>query len=246
MEEKLLIARAEDMFRLCERYASPRFSGFLDEGEQALLRGQLHAPIGIETEWFGGKENSRRKVLGVFCEWETERSFPITAVVIEKTYKKELSHRDYLGSILGLGIERSKVGDILISGDTAYAFALSDTAEYIERNLTKIGSQGVKIQLCKPEEVPDIEEKTIMIEDTVSSQRLDAVLAAAAKLSRSQAASLVRSGRVMVNHLETDDISRLLKEGDVLSVRGYGRFIYRGLAGQTRKGRFHIRIEKYI
>ena len=246
MEEKLLLARAEDMFRLCERYAAPRFSGFLDEGEQAILCRGMNVPVGLEIEWFGGKENSRRRILGVFCEWETQRCFPMKAVVVERTYKKELSHRDYLGSILGLGIERSKVGDVLIDEDKAYVFALSETAEYIERNLTKIGSQGVKTHLCTPEDVPDIAEKTVIIEDTVPSERLDAVLAAAAKLSRSQSSALVRSGRVLVNHLETNDISRILKAGDVLSVRGYGRYIYRGLAGETRKGRFHVRIEKYI
>lgn len=246
MEEKLLLARINDLFKMCDKHCCGRFSGFLNEGEQAVVYDKFYIPTGYNTGWFGGYENAKRRVFGVFPEWETPDEFPIRALRITHTYKKELSHRDYLGSIMGLGIDRGKVGDILINDMTAYAFVLDEILGYIKENLNKIGNIGVRVEECDIGDVTYVPDKTIRMEITAASERLDAVISAMLNISRSAAADLIKSGKVGVNHREALDGAGTISEKDVISVRGFGRYIYLGSGGQTRKGRMHITVEKYI
>ena len=247
-EEKLLTAKTADLFRLCDKYCQPQFSFFLNEAEQAIIKREIGVGYGYNCKYFGGYEGSKRAVLGVFPEWQEAdgKDFPIKAVKITKNYIKELTHRDYLGSILSNGITREQVGDIIVEENCAYAFIIADVADFVAMNLKKIGNIGVRTQIVDATKIKTPEQKFQIINAVAASARLDAVTAAMLKLSRREAASLILGAGVSVNHILVEDTSNAIKEGDIISVRGYGRFLFCGSTGETRSQRIHVVIKKYI
>lgn len=243
-DEKLLLARIEDLYTLCDKYHAPRFSPFLDERMQRVVRDDTAGRQG--GCFFGGYSGSERQMFGVFPDWDTEHAFPIVALKISHRFGEGLTHRDYLGSILSLGIERGKIGDILTNGSTAYVFSAEDISEYMVQNLMKIGNRGVKTELYPIEEVVIPEKKTIEYNVVVSSMRIDAVLAAVMNISRSTACAYIRDGRVSLEHRICENISQTVTVGELISVRGFGRFFVEGQGGATRKGRRHIVVKRYV
>lgn len=247
MDKKILLARANDLFDLCDKYASARFSQFLDGAQIADIRENIRFPYGYNVMFWGGFEESERKIFGVFPEWEEaeEDKFPISVVKFTSGFSKKLTHRDYLGTVMSLGIDRSKIGDILIEEEFAYVFAYSDIAEYIRDNIRKIANVGVKAELLEGGVyIPEKEYKTV---DTVcASLRLDAVITGALNISRNASVQLIREGKVKLNYREENQSSKIVKEGDLISVRGYGRFFLEEAGNETRKGRLHITIKFYV
>lgn len=244
MGDDIFIKKMQDIFRLSEKYHTPRFSKFLDGAEQAQLKKE-----GIfGGVLFGGYENAERCMLGVFPEWQEpdEELFPLHVLRVRKRYEKPLSHRDYLGTVLSLGIERNKIGDILVSEDGAYMFVSEDIADFICDNVCKVAGCGVDISICPKDEVKLPERRFELIETVAGSLRLDAVLAAMLKISRSDAKAQIASGRVSVNHIEITNGDFILKENDLLSVRGFGRAELSELGGRTRSDRIHVTLKKYI
>lgn len=247
-DEKLLCAKTEDLFRICDKRSEAQFSFFLNETEQAFLKKEIGSRYGYNTAFFGGYENAARKVFGVFPEWtEAEnRDFPISAVKIVNKYTKQLSHRDFLGSIMSNGITREQVGDIIVDDDVAYVFMISELAGYIAMNLKKIGNVGVKVSLADLSEIKPPEQKFLTISAVAASLRLDAVTAAMLRVSRKDAHDLIVGGAVSVNHSQTENTSLILKEGDVISVRGFGRFVFEKIGNRTGSQRLHITVKKYV
>lgn len=244
MGDDTFIRKMQDIFRLSEKYHTPRFSRFLDDAEQALLKkeGILGGIL------FGGYENAERRMLGVFPEWQEpdEELFPLCVLSFGKKYERSLSHRDYLGTVLSLGIERNRIGDILVAEDGAYMFVSEDIAAFICDNVRKVAGCGVDISICRKDEVKLPQRRFELIEAVAGSLRLDAVLAAMLKISRSDAKMQIASGRVSVNHIEIANGDFILKENDLLSVRGFGRAELSGLGGRTRSDRIHVTLKKYI
>lgn len=235
------------MFALCGKYASARFSGFLDGGEAADIRENARFPYGYNVMFWGGFEGAERTVMGVFPEWEeaAEDKFPISAVKFTHGFSKKLTHRDYLGTVMSLGIDRAKTGDILINGSEAYVFAASDIAEYIAGNISKVGNVGVKAEVLSAAGA-DIPQRTYRTEERIcASLRLDAVVSGVLKVSRAESAGLIGAGKVKLNFRETSNVSASVKEGDLVSVRGYGRFTVGEAGGETRKGRARITVKFY-
>lgn len=242
--DKLFLSKAEDIILLCDKYAKARFSSFITQEEMQYIKDNI--PLG-NSAFFGGYDDAERVIFGAFPEWEEieKEKFPVSCVKISKNYPKELTHRDYLGSVLGLGIERMKTGDIKIDGNDAYFFVCEDIADFIARNLKKIGSCGVKCSVIGIDEL-NLPEQEYIFKDTVcASMRLDAVLAGAYNLSRSTSAKIIQGKSVMLNHRECIDTSKDVKEGDLVSVRKYGRFIVESVGRTTSKGRLHITLKFY-
>lgn len=248
MDTKLILAKTGDLFELCERRGEAVFSSFLDGGEKALIEDSFCMPYGYNTMFYGGYEGSERRMLGVFPEWEepSGEAFPITVVKFDVPKFRELTHRDYLGTLMSLGIDRSKTGDILTDENGAYIVLESDMAQYVQTNMTKIANAGVKGRVVSAAEfvppVPLTEERACV----AASSRLDAVIAAGYSLSRGISERLVREGCVKLNHRETLNRSVQLCEGDLISVRGHGRIRLKHIGNNTQKGRLHIIVEKYI
>ena len=174
--------------------------------------------------------------------------FPISIIEIKPVNSKfadDLSHRDFLGSIMNLGIERYLLGDILVKDNRAYVFAEEKMSAFICENLIKIKHTSVTSKLCNEYDfdyTPSFKEE----KGSVASERIDAVIAFAYNMSRNDAALFISSGKVFVNAKQIMSKSHVLRYGDIVSVRGKGRFIFDEIVATTKKGRYFIRIRKYI
>lgn len=250
-EERLFISRIEDMVKLCEKTYTARFSPFLSEAEAALAGRFLEYIHAENYIFYGGYENAGRVILGVFPQFEqpSEEDFPIERVKFSGRGAGALTHRDILGSLMSLGITRGSVGDIVRSGDASYeayyAMLSPAAADMALMQIVKIGRAGVKCESARGERIVR-EDRFSEISGTIASLRLDCVLSLALRASREKAAGLIRSGSVSVNHGITESVSEILSEGDVLSVRGYGRFILDRIGDRTKKDRLHITVKKYL
>jgi len=178
---------------------------------------------------------------------EILEEIPITVLKIRGSGFKTLSHRDFMGGILSLGIDRSVVGDIaVISESEAIVHVSNRIAPYICTELTKIGRDGVRVETCEPDPmfaVPRRFEESVI---TVASARLDGVVKAITGKSRETAAEMVRAGLVELSYDNAPSVSDEVKDGDVLSVRGYGKYVLGGTSGQTKSGRLRIICKKYL
>lgn len=246
-DSRLLVSHIGDMLSICEKSCSPRFSGFLSEGESAIVSEFLMYMGAKEYELFGGYEGAARCILCIYPEYfqPEHEDFPLRTVRFDSRGAGSLTHRDYLGSLMSLGINRSQTGDILCDEGGAYAVLSPAAAEMAVLSITKIGRVGVKTRFADGETIAR-EDKFSEISATVASLRLDCVTAAAARVSREKAAALIRSGSVSVNHGITESVSENVAEGSVLSVRGSGRFILSEIGSSTKKDRIHITIKKYL
>ena len=175
-------------------------------------------------------------------------NYPIKCIKIAPVRQKfadELNHRDFLGSLMNLGINRSTLGDIVISDNTAYLFCLSNIAQYICESCDRIKHTTVKCEIL--DSTPEVANKKPESEEfIISSQRVDAVICAVFKLSRNQATQLVNQEKVFINSKAAYKESLILKSGDIVSVRGFGKFVFVEKIKETKKGRsvFEIGIYK--
>lgn len=226
------------------------FTGFLSPDEQDIFY-RIQPQIGqIAYTLYGGVEGCERQVLRFGSE-ETlgyPEEFPIDCVQIRPLMPKfadKLTHRDFLGALMNLGIERSTLGDIIVKDACAYLFCLSKVTSYIMQNLSKIRHTNVKCEQMKepPQAVrPRLEPQSLI----VGSPRLDGVIAKLYHLSRSQSVTLFRDKKVFVNGRCTENNSGSCKEGDVISVRGFGKFVYNGSIHETKKGNLSISVSRYV
>ena len=218
------------------------FSDFLNLEEISLLK-SLHTES--EYNLYGGYDNADRCVAS-FGECE-EYQYPISCIKIEPANQKfadELSHRDFLGALMNLGINRSTLGDIIVTNNTGYLFCLNSIKEYILQNLDRIKHTTVRCtESVLPAEIA--EKKPEPVELTVSSQRVDIIVAAVFKLSRNTVTQLVNQEKVFINSKIAYKESLTLKSGDIVSVRGKGKFIFDGEIRQTKKNKSIIGIRLY-
>lgn len=252
-EDRLLLARIEDAARLCAGKSSPRFVGFLDERQGALaLRAGRSA--GCLCRLYGGYADGERTVFGALPDWcaelgeeEITALFPIVPITItwrSETARRPLTHRDILGTVMGLGIKREAAGDILIEEGRAVLFVMSEVAPYVLSQMDKAGNVGVKAAEGLPETLPGA-RSFLEITDTVASPRLDAVVAALAGGSRSRAESLIAAGLVSLDGLPCEKGAGTVPEGSIVRIRGVGKFAVDALHERSKKGRVLLRARKY-
>lgn len=247
----MLFARALDQVTFAEKRHEVQFADFMDEAKCARFCERLKNSVDLEVLSFGGTEEAERRILG-FGPKEIpllQENFPITALQITPKNKKfgqsDLSHRDYLGSILGLGIDRGKIGDILVSEDGAVCFVKEEMAEYIQTNLDKVSKTVVTVIMV--DKAQALTPKCTEIRRvTAASMRLDAILGEALHLSRGKAQTLIASEKVNVNWSVVANTSYILKTGDMVSARGFGRFRVGEVSGKTKKDRIGLELEMYI
>ena len=240
--DKLFLSKLDDGIYLCEKRQKAYFFSFLTEREQAQAESHLKS-VGFHSySFFGGYEDAERKVLGLF--FIDEEFFPISALEFSFRKSDKLSHRDFLGALMSLGVERETVGDILVEDGRCVVFVKDEIKDYVVSQIFKIGNVGVKISDADVSTLPKgrgFEEK----EYTVSSLRLDAVVAAITGLSREKTKNLILSGSVTLNHTDCQNISRSVTEKDTLTVRGRGKYVINGVIGETKKHRIRISIIHY-
>ena len=198
---------------------------------------------------FGGKEDCERKVAFFLPYYLEETDFDIGEIIKAvriKSYFGKPVHRDYLGAVLGLGIERDRIGDLLVFDDTAYLFCLSPVVSVLLQELEKVGRVSVKSEQVALSDVPIPERKVKKITFTVKSLRLDAVTGDMFGVSRTLAAELIREGAVTLNYSICEKVDATVKEGDTLSVRGKGKGRISQIGGRSRKDRLFVEAELYL
>lgn len=199
---------------------------------------------------FGGYDEAERCMVrfGSADELGYEQNFPIACVNIaplQKKFAQPLSHRDFLGSLMNLGIERSKLGDIVLKDDSAYVFATDPIAKLIAEELTRVKHTSVMGRIIEDAgEIPRPKLSEIQVQ--IKSERLDAVVAKVFNLSRSASAELFLSKKIFVDGRLTENESYTPKPGDTISVRGMGKFRYGGVCGTSKKGNLYATVERYI
>ena len=251
-EERYLMRHIEDLARTAFSRDIARYSGFLSDREQELARAALgRAGVQDGFRFDGGWPDAERRVLCIEPEYSYGES-PIRCVRLQCRAQAGASfpaHKDYLGSLMGLELKREALGDIILPADqpgTAYVFALETAAQLICRELFQAGHTELVTELLEPGKVPEFPAaEREMRSATVSSLRLDAVLAAMLRCSRGQASELIAAGRVEINHLPADKPHAAVYEGDVFTVRGKGRFGLTALPGKSKKDRLIIEFFQY-
>lgn len=248
-KDEFLLKRIRELANLSYQRDIVTFTDFLNLNEQNMLASLKLHQMGVEVKLFGGYEHAERQIAAFFPEslgfsWD----YPIDCLKIEPKalrFSEELGHRDYLGALLNLGVDRSVVGDILIKDKEAWFFCLHKMSDFFIENFIRVKHTTVLVsRVEQAEEIPEPEFE--MINGTCASVRLDALIGLAFQASRSSMVSFIESGLVFVNGKLITSNGYEPKEGDIISVRGKGRFIYDGVSRQTKKGRLGVRIRKYV
>ena len=249
-EDRLLLARILDRAHQAESRNIPVSTDFLSPQQQELCRDILRLGGIAETSWmlFGGYEGAERKVILFLPDWmEPEMAeSPIRCLRAVFREEEKLSHRDFLGSLMGMGIVREKIGDILVTEGSADILLLESVEEFLLQSWDSAGRTKLKVSAIDPMHLHIPQVKCELIRDTVSSLRLDAVASTGFRMARGKAADLISSGRVQVNWRECTKADKLLEAGDTVSARGFGKFQLTEVGGMTKKGRTSITVKRYI
>ncbi len=248
-DDALLKRRFLELARRAYERDVETFSPFLSMHEQALLH-SLHKELPpVPFALFGGTSGCERQIAGFGSAFETvDRSaFPIDCLHVSPTSRKfceALTHRDYLGALMHLGIERSTLGDIIVHEKGAYVFCQRSVAPFLLENL--ISAKHTSLRCAIVEAIPEEAAprlKPVCIQ--AAANRIDSVISKAYALSREESHSLFVQGKVFINSAACTRASRSLEEDDLVSVRGHGRFLYKGVQSLSKKGKCNILIEKY-
>lgn len=255
-DEALFKKRLEELATKSYTNSQYLFTGFLSLAELNCYYQMERELSYVPVTAFGGTADCERVMLRFggeeLCGYE--EPFPIACIEISPLIEKfaeELSHRDYLGALMNLGIERATLGDIVIAGAGdgdkarhAFLFCAEKMSPYIIKELDKVRHTSVRCELA--EKVPEstiarLERKKVQ----VSAPRADSIIAKLYNLSRSESVELFRAKKVFVNGRLNENNSGQLKSGDKVSVRGFGRFAFVGISGETRKGRLNAEADIY-
>ncbi len=244
MDSKFLKERLFSLSQQCEKTSKPQFLGFLSEEEAAFAEQLMGNRAGFML--FGGYEAAGRVYIGAFPPDITpsEAAFPIVSLTLSYRQQDALSHRDFLGAVLALGVKREAVGDILIENGRAVIFSSLSVAKLILAELKTVGRVGVKVESGFSLPLPQTANK-VSASVTVSSLRLDCIVAAICSVSRNTANELISEKRVSVNSQICEKPTKTVASGDKITVRGTGKFTLLTIDGETRKGRIKITIQKY-
>lgn len=244
IDEKLLTKRFKDLADKAYSRNIDIYTNFLGLMELSIFHELSKDLSYIDHELFGGANFCERKILrfgpGI-------SSYPISCIHIRPTLKKFsdiLTHRDFLGALINLGIKRETLGDIIIKDNEAYVFCLNSISDYIINNLDKVKHTSIKCNISS--DIPDESYITISKHEyNVASLRLDAIIAEICNISRSNSQTLIREKKIFTNGILNENNSYNVKENDSITIRGYGRFIFGETIRTTKKGRFYVTISKY-
>lgn len=251
-KDELTISRIEDRIRQCREGYYVTSTGLLDSHEQALAKPLMMHSADVRAFLWGGYEGAERRMLvcvpSEIPMSDEEACEGLLAVlrVTKPAISRDLGHRDYLGSVLGLGIDRSVTGDILVRNDGADIIIVPEISSFLLDELVQVGRTHVSREIVPLDELIIPEMRTQTIRDTIPSARLDSIIASAFRLSRSKASEAIRGGIVSVDHIECLKPDARVEEGSVLVLKGKGKAVLKELGGESKKGRTWVVIEKYI
>lgn len=258
-EDDLLLAGIEDKIDQCERYGMLTHSAFLDLRQGALARAYCAKIRGLQVCFYGGYEDAERAIAIFFpaylslpaeedkLSWlaENEADNPLTVLRVQKDPFHTLTHRDYLGALMGLGVKREMVGDLLVHEDGCDIVLLQSVAPYLRENLTQAGRARLDGAFVTVNELRREEKGRELVPCVVASLRLDNVVSAAFSVSRAAAAEAIRKRLIFLNSLACEKTAAPVREGDRIVFRSKGKVRLAEIGGTSKKGRLHIVVEKY-
>lgn len=248
-EDKVLLAKIWDKINMGLRKNIMSNTGFLSPRELEMTRflfGDLD-----DLHRLGGYEDAERRMLVYLPKYlgETvlmDADSPVRCLRATFYEGDSLSHRDFLGALMGAGIARETVGDICVGSGSCDFFVTAEIAPYILQNFTGAGRTKLHLEQIPLSEVSVPKPETKEIRDTLASLRLDSVISAGFRVGRSAAAQYVTSGRAAIDGLPCEKPDKQVDEGAKISVRGLGKIRLRTVNGQTKKGRISVIIDRYI
>lgn len=254
-EDRLLIAKVLDKIKFSENKNKITNTDFLDMYQKNVVQKLLNSLKYKNYIFYGGCEESERTVVifypDKFSKDIVEKNYneimQIIEIILPNDLKGRYAHRDYLGGLMKLGIKRERIGDIITFHEGANIIVLKETIEFVKNNLaslTRFGKSIIKIKSIEELHKPEIKTETMQI--IVSSLRLDNIISELARTSRTKAEEIISTGRVFVNFENITKDSKILKEKDIITIRGKGRFKLIETKGNTKKGRLVLNIEKYV
>jgi len=249
-EEKALLKRMIDLAYRAQKTYAITYTDFVDPFLLGKIKSYGLELLGFNLLTYGGINESERQIIGFgHDDLRMEKAdFPIGTLKISVAtgIGKPLSHRDYLGAIMGLGIEREKIGDLIIQEDHAFVMVHEEILEYILFSLDSVSRYGKVIcEKVSQEEIPSFEQAYKVFRTTISSARADAIMAAGFKLSRTAVVKLIAAQRALCNGIIISQASPI-EEGDICTLRGIGKIKIKEIGSRTRKDRLRIEIHRYI
>lgn len=248
-EERVLLAHILDKCEQSRQRNIPAATDFLSPAEQRAAQELLHAAAIHEGYAFrGGYERAERKMLFFLPDWQEEADASDAMAFLRAAWheSEHPTHRDLLGSLMALGVERETLGDILVSEGSADLIVSVGVAQYLLDNWTGAGRTALRLTAIGADALRVPEQKVKEIRDTVATLRLDAVTAAGFSMSRGKAAELIAAGRVQKNYREVTKGDASVAQGDVISARGLGKFEVAEVGGLSKKGRTGILLRRYL
>ena len=243
MEDDLFVRRLKELALRALHRDDVVYTHFLDLAQAQAAR-QTARETGVSLALNGGYDDAERR-MGAFYTGDEPADWPICPVRISwRPQFGSPGHRDILGALMALGFERERIGDIVMDANCAWLFAEPEMAAYVAASLESAGRVSVKCAI--EEDVPRLPEpEGRHVRDTVPSMRLDALVAAGFSLSRSEAARAIGQGKVWLNQVQTLRPDAAVAENALVSLRGAGRFRLEAIEGETRKGRWAVRLFVY-
>lgn len=249
-QSRMALARVLDKAQYAQTRNVPAHTQFLTDGEQDLAQKALAAAGVTRHRFWGGHEGAERKVCVFLPDWAEEfvpgsEDDPLAAVAVKVPQDAKLTHRDYLGSMMGLGLDRDALGDILTGEAGCQAVCLKTLLPTLLTQWVEVGRYHAQVRELPLAELTPGESDVKIRRETFQSLRFDAVAAAGFNISRAKAASLISSGRVLLNHLPCVKPDKILEPGDSLTAKGLGKCVLAQVTGESRKGRIMAEIERY-
>lgn len=248
-EDKLLLAKVWDKLQTGMQKNIPGYTCFLNLRELDMARYLIGNYSGIYT--FGGYEDAERKMLIYLPEYLDEdfllgEDSPIACLRATFFKADTLSHRDFLGAMMGSGIAREAIGDICVTKGSCDFFVAKEIAPYLLQNFTGAGRTKLRLQQIPLSQAHIPEPETQQLRDTVASLRLDSIIASGFRVSRSLAGQYVQLGKAAIDGLPCEKPDRLVTEGAKISVRGLGKIKLSTINGHTKKDRISVVIDRYV
>ncbi len=248
-EDRLLLAKIWDKIQSGIRRNIPANTPFLTPREQEMARYLFGAVPGLI--YFGGYEDAERQMLVYLPEYMSEYCLfeddsPLVCLEARFYEKDTLSHRDFLGALMGAGIARETIGDICVGEDYCNFFVTAEIAPYVQQYFLSAGRVKLRIRQIPLTSLQLPQPETKEIKDTVASVRLDSVISSGFRIGRSLAVQYIQAGKAAIDGLPCEKPDKPVDEGAKISVRGLGKIKLRTIGGQTKKGRISITIERYV
>ncbi len=248
-DEQILGRHVLDLARRAWETNRPQTTDFFDPYERKVVQSVLGSIPEVGSVYQGGHKLAERARLVIYPQFYLTETIPPVLRVLEATGNfsfHEVTHGDYLGSILGTGLKRGKIGDLIVLTGGCQAIVASEVADYLLSNWAQVGRISIALREIDEEQLAVEPERIKEIKGTVASLRLDAVAAEGYGTSRSKMVREIKGERLKLNWKPVSNPALAISEGDVLSIRGRGRVVVSQVGGQTRKGRTTIVLHRYF